>query len=132
MNEEDLQRDITLLDKFELVRFTLDKNSLSLLLVADSVKDEKCLDEEDEGDDCCLEGLNGSLYKITFIDITDVKVIGEEADNYVLLEKRITPSSIYLKYEGRNLIDDDTTLSISFNYREYKVEYIEDIKSPEI
>lgn len=132
MNEEDLQRDITLLDKFELVRFTLDKNSLSLLLVADSTKDEQCLDEEDEDDDCCLEGLNGSLYKITFIDITDVKVIGEEADNYVLLEKRITPSSIYLKYEGRNLIDDDTTLSISFNYREYKVEYIEDIKSPEI
>lgn len=113
----------------ELIRFYNKDNEVHLDLVLD------CLDEHDECEEeehSCCENLNGHLFTYIFKHITNLKISGDECDNYVLINSNLTNNSIYLEYEGKNLFEDDSKLIINFNYIEFEVKDLGKIEGPDV
>lgn len=134
MNLDDLKNDLHLLKECELVRYELKKDSLILQIVADNEEEEKeeHHHEEEEEHDCCMEGLNGHLYIITFHNVKDFISKGEECDNYVLKEMTYQDNSLSLSYDGRNLFEPDSELHLSFTFSDIEIEDGGKIESPEV
>ncbi len=137
MNLDDLQNDLLLLKECELVRYELKADSLILQVVADNEEEEEeheheHHEEEEEEHDCCMEGLNGHLYIITFHGVKDFTSKGEECDNYVLKDMVYNQNSLSLSYDGKNLFEPDSELHLSFSFDDIEVEDGGKIKSPEV
>ncbi len=126
MNDEDLKNDLHLLKACELVRYLYQGDVLTLQVVADN-------EEEEEHDhDCCMEGLNGHLFVITFSGVSDFKSSGEECDNYVLKDMVYEEGFLSLSYDGKNLFEPDAELEFSFHFKDIDVEDGGKIESPEV
>ncbi len=134
MNLDDLKNDLHLLKECELVRYELKADSLVLQIVADNEEEEEeeHHHEEEEEHDCCMEGLNGHLYLITFHSVKNFTSKGEECDNYVLKEMTYKDNFLSLSYEGRNLFEPDSELHLSFSFSDIEVEDGGKIESPEV
>ncbi len=133
MNLDDLKNDLHLLKECELVRYELKADSLILQIVADNEEeDEEEHHHEEEEHDCCMEGLNGHLYLITFHNVKNFTSKGEECDNYVLKEMTYKDNFLSLSYEGRNLFEPDSELHLSFSFSDIEVEDGGKIESPEV
>ena len=134
MNDEDLKNDLHLLKACELVRYLYKGDALTLQVVADNEEEEEHEhDHEEEHDhDCCMEGLNGHLFIITFSGVSDFKSSGEECDNYVLKDMVYEKGFLSLSYDGKNLFEPDAELEFSFRFKEIDVEDGGKIESPEV
>lgn len=134
MNLDDLKNDLLLLKECELVRYEKKDDSLILQVVADNEKDEEEHEHQEEEDehDCCMEGLNGHLYIITFHGVKDFSSKGEECDNYVLKDLIYNQNSLSLSYDGKNLFEPDSELHLSFSFDDIEVEDGGKIESPEV
>lgn len=125
MNRNDLETDLSLLRECEFIRYTLEKDTLTLMVVADCPEDmmehDHCHEEEEEEDGCC-EGLNGHLFLIHFSQVTSFHCEGQECDNYVLKSGEVTEHHVSLAYDGYNLFEADGHFSFSFDFVGYEVE----------
>lgn len=138
MNDEDLKNDLHLLKDCELVRYLFKGDALVLQVVADNEEDEHEHEHEDEHEheehdhDCCMEGLNGHLFIITFTGVSDFKTSGEECDNYVLKNMVYEDGFLSLSYDGKNLFEPDAELEFSFRFKDIDIEDGGKIESPEV
>ena len=89
-------------------------------------------DHEEEEEDGCCANLNGHLFSVLFHGVKDVVIKGEECDNYTLLSSEIDENRISLSYEGNNLYEADSFLSLSFSYLSFEVEDEGKIASPDV
>lgn len=114
MNKEDFYNDLKVINDCSFIKYILGGETTICLQVISIVELEEI--EHDH-----VDNINGKLFKIVFHNISNLKIDGEEADNYTLLESIIETNSIYLKYFGSNYIGKNSQLTISFNYKQYEV-----------
>ena len=119
------------LKECELVRYVLSGDNLRLFVVYD-IEEEHHHDHEEEEEDGCCANLNGHLFSVLFHGVKDVVIKGEECDNYTLLSSEIDENRISLSYEGNNLYEADSFLSLSFSYLSFEVEDEGKIASPDV
>ena len=143
MKASDLQADLHLLTKCELVRYEKKEEELSLLVVADAEEHEHHQEEEDEPtllsdeeiqkhgdvDDCC-DGLNGHLFRYLFQGVKKFSVIGEECDNYKTVKVDVEDRHLHLEFSGLNLIEENHDVILDFSFESYDVVDEGEIASP--
>lgn len=114
MNKEDFYNNLKVINDCSFIRYILGGETTICLQVISIVELSEI--EHDH-----IDNINGRLFKIVFHNISNLKISGEEADNYSLLESKIEKDYIYLKYHGNNYIGKNSILEISFNYKQYEV-----------
>ncbi len=117
----------------EVIRFELKNDTLELLVVGDNEEEEHHHDDDDD-DDCddgCCEGLNGHLFLLKFVGVSDFVLHGEECDNYKTKKVESDGSFLKLELEGNNFLDNDNDVMISFRYHAFDVIDKGGIKGPD-
>ncbi len=142
MTKEILQENLAKIKECDFIRCLQDGDNAVLYFVGDN---EPCSDhdhdhehdhdddeeeEEDEDDDCCC-GMNGHLFKIVFHGVADYSSVGEEGDSYRYQETDIQKNSLRLVLNGMSFAGSSGPLSISFSFKDYSVEDLGKIESPE-
>lgn len=114
--------DLNHLQQYEFIRYELNDNNICFFLVSDEHDHH---DEEDK-DDCCH--LNGHLYKLTFLNISDLVITGEDADSYIYTTFEIKDKHLTLSLKGINYASKNTELHISFRFLSHQIEDLGTIK----
>ena len=114
MNKEVFYSDLKKINECSFIRYVLGGETTICLHLVAIVKLEEIHTDH-------IDNINGQLFKLIFHNITNLKIEGKEADNYFLLESKIEKDYIYLKYKGSNYIGSNSTLVISFNYKQFEV-----------
>lgn len=113
-----MSNDINLsdLNHYEFIRYESSDDRFIIFIVSD---DKNC-------GDCCH--LNGHLYKVTFMNISELVISGKEADSYIYKNFKFTDNRLSFSLKGINYLDDNTELDISFNFVSYQIEDLGAIK----
>ena len=131
MTITDLIQDIHLLMECEIVRFTLEGDTLTLLVVGDNEEDHDHEHEEEEEEHSCCEGLNGHLFSLVFEEVKNYVFQGQECDNYRTLSVKDDFGHLRLELEGSSFEDDGSNIVIEFDYETYSVTDEGKIESPD-
>lgn len=130
MKTSDLN-DLSQLLNCEIIRHTLKEEILELLVVGDNEEDEVHDHHDDEdGDDCC-DGLNGHLFLLVFSSVKNLKIVGNESDNYKTIKVEHTDHHLSIELEGYNFLTDDEKMEIEFDFESYQVFDKGEIKGPD-
>ena len=136
--------DLHSLARTDLVRYRQEDDKLILLLVGDNEEEEahtrtlkidaELADEGFEADDNgdADEGLNGHLFEMTFHDVTNLKIVGEEADNYHCKSLTLKDHHIELIYDAINFTGADSEVSFSFDFASFSVRDMGKIDGPDV
>lgn len=130
MKKSDLS-ELSQLLNCEIIRHTLKEDILELLVVGDNEEDEVHDHHDDEdGDDCC-DGLNGHLFLLVFLKVKNLKIAGNESDNYKTIKVENSEHHLYIELEGYNFLADDEKVEIEFDFDSYQVIDKGEIKGPD-
>ncbi len=120
MTKNDLL-DLNNLKECEIIRHSLKNDELRLLVVGDNEEGE-IVDHHDDEEACdCCDGLNGHLFELVFSGVKNFNIEGEECDNYKTKRIECSNSTLSLKLEGINFIEENHEVKISFQFVSYQV-----------
>lgn len=122
-----MKNELEQIKEMDFVRWELNDSSISFLLI----KDEHKHTHEEEEEECCCH-INGHLFKYHFFNISDIKIEGEECDNYKTIDLKCTSDSLSIFMHGYNYIEENSDVSISFNFQNYTIEDLGDIKEADV
>ena len=131
MTKNDLL-DLNRLIECEIIKFQLNDDVFSLLVVGDNEEDEIHDHHDDEEDDDCCEGLNGHLFKLEFKDVKNYSYTGEECDNYLTKRIIVEDNHLSISLEGVNFIEGgSSSIKFSFNYSSFTIKDMGPIAGPD-
>lgn len=121
-----MKNELEQIKEMDFVRWELNDSSISFLLIKD---EHKHTHEEEE--ECCCH-INGHLFKYNFLNISNIKIEGEECDNYKIIDLKCTSDSLSIFMHGYNYIEENSDVSISFNFQKYTIEDLGNIKEADV